>query len=125
MDKQHSSQSPQLFSAEERPEQAGSSLLAIHLSETAHQVNTQAPPKVDVKHLNFFYGPKQALFDVTLPLFEQQVTAFIGPSGCGKSTFLRTLNRLDLFVAQTHLEGEAWVNEQNIYAPETDIIELR
>src|SRR5947207_1543886 len=55
-------------------------------------LKTSAPTKIDVKAANFWYGSKQALKDVGLPLLEGQVTALIGPSGCGKSTFLRTLN---------------------------------
>jgi phosphate transport system ATP-binding protein len=125
MEPHHYSQPARTAPAEEKQEQVKSSLLDIQLSELAHQVNTQAPAKVDVKHLNFFYRAKQALFDVSLSLSGQQVTAFIGPSGCGKSTFLRTLNRLDTFIANTRLEGEAWLDGENVYAPDMDIIGLR
>ena len=50
--------------------------------------------KVEINKLNFYYGAAQALKDVTLPLYDRKVTAFIGPSGCGKSTLLRVLNRI-------------------------------
>src|SRR5712691_4976977 len=50
-------------------------------------LNLKADVKIDVQHLNFYYGAKQALYDVSLPIREHQVTALIGPSGCGKSTF--------------------------------------
>lgn len=102
-----------------------SSLLAIQLGDSALQVKKDAASKIEVKHLNFFYGSKQALFDISLPLPERQVTALIGPSGCGKSTFLRTLNRMDKFVAGTCLEGEAWMGRKNIYDLDVDPIELR
>src|SRR5260370_31484692 len=59
------------------------------------QLDLEAAVKIDIKHVNFFYGPKQALFDVTLPIRIRQTTALIGPSGCGKSTFLRILNRMN------------------------------
>src|SRR5437879_4033837 len=58
-------------------------------------LNPNADFAINVEHLNFYYGKKQALFDVSLPLRNRQVTALIGPSGCGKSTFLRTLNRMN------------------------------
>jgi len=49
--------------------------------------------KVILRDLNFFYGDAQALKSISLPLYQNKVTAFIGPSGCGKSTLLRVLNR--------------------------------
>jgi phosphate transport system ATP-binding protein len=111
--------------SDQKQEQASPSLLEIQVSDIALQVKTDAPRKMEVHHLNFFYGAKQALFDVSLPIPERQVTALIGPSGCGKSTFLRTLNRMNEFVAGTRLEGEAWLDGQNIYAPDIDVIHLR
>ncbi|MDY0020013.1 MAG: ATP-binding cassette domain-containing protein, partial [Anaerolineae bacterium] len=61
--------------------------------------------KIQVEHLDFFYGSKQALFDISLDIEEQQITAFIGPSGCGKSTFLRCLNRMNDEIHGTRHEG--------------------
>ena len=58
--------------------------------------------KADVRHVNFFYGKFQALHDISVPLYDRRVTAFIGPSGCGKSTLLRILNRIyELYPGQT------------------------
>ena len=88
-------------------------------------LNAQANAKIDVRHADFFYGPKQALYDVSLPLRERQVTALIGPSGCGKSTFLRTLNRMNDLIPRTRTEGEAIFDGQNIYAKNTDVVLLR
>ena len=51
--------------------------------------------KIDVKNLNLWYGEKQALFNINMPIYENKITALIGPSGCGKSTFLRCLNRMN------------------------------
>ena len=51
--------------------------------------------KMCVRHLNFYYGKAQALYDISLDIKKSQVTALIGPSGCGKSTFLRCLNRMN------------------------------
>src|SRR5439155_13944086 len=56
---------------------------------------TRSRTKFDVKGLSFWYGAKQALFDITLSVPERSVLALIGPSGCGKSTFLRLLNRMN------------------------------
>ena len=51
--------------------------------------------KMSIKHLNFYYGKSQALYDINLDIKKSQVTALIGPSCCGKSTFLRCLNRMN------------------------------
>ncbi len=83
------------------------------------------PVKISVQHLNFYYGKSQALFDVSMQIPERVVTAFIGPSGCGKSTFLRTLNRMNDIIAGTRVEGEVLIDGIDIYAPATDVVELR
>ncbi|HXR64298.1 MAG TPA: phosphate ABC transporter ATP-binding protein PstB [Ktedonobacteraceae bacterium] len=93
--------------------------------EPAQRFDANAPLKIAIKNVNFFYGPKQALFDVTIPIRERQTTALIGPSGCGKSTFLRTLNRMNDLIPATHTEGEATMNGFNIYARSTDVVGLR
>ena len=83
------------------------------------------PAKISADHLNFFYGKSQALFDINIKIQERVVTAFIGPSGCGKSTFLRTLNRMNDIIPGTRVEGEVLIDEQDIYAPGTDVVDLR
>ena len=88
-------------------------------------LDARANYKIDVQHLNFFYGKKQALYDVGLPIRERQVTALIGPSGCGKSTFLRTLNRMNDLIVGTRTEGEAMLNGRNIYDRKEDVVALR
>jgi phosphate transport system ATP-binding protein len=88
-------------------------------------LDTSAALKIDVKNVNFFYGSKQALFDVNIPIRERQTTALIGPSGCGKSTFLRTLNRMNDLIPGTRTEGEAQMDGFNIYARSTDVVGLR
>jgi len=85
-----------------------------------------APPiKISVRHLNFYYGRIQALFDISLEIPERIVTAFIGPSGCGKSTFLRTLNRMNDIIPGTRVDGEVLIDGSNIYTAATDVVELR
>ncbi len=81
--------------------------------------------RIDVDHLNFFYGKSQALFDINIEIQERVVTAFIGPSGCGKSTFLRTLNRMNDVIAGTRVEGTILIDGIDVYAPKTDVVDLR
>jgi phosphate ABC transporter, ATP-binding protein len=88
-------------------------------------LNTEAGLKIDVQHTNFYYGRKQVLFDVTLPIRDRQVTALIGPSGCGKSTFLRSLNRMNDLVPDTKIEGQALFDGFNIFSKKTDVVMLR
>src|SRR5450755_3043824 len=92
----------------------------------AHEkLDTAAAVKIDVKNLNFYYGAKQALYNVAIPLREKQVTALIGPSGCGKSTFLRTINRMNDLIPGTRTEGEAILNDRNIFDKAQDVVSLR
>src|SRR5437660_1511703 len=97
----------------------------IHEVDPRKNLDIGAPVKIDVQHLNFYYGSKQALYDVSLPIRERQVTALIGPSGCGKSTFLRTLNRMNDLILGTRTEGVAQFGEENIYAKGIDVVLLR
>src|SRR5213596_2744767 len=83
------------------------------------------PLKISVSHANFFYGSQQALFDVSVKIRAQFVTALIGPSGCGKSTFLRSLNRMNDLIPGVKIEGQVELDGQNIYAPAMDVIHLR
>ncbi len=81
--------------------------------------------KVAIRNLEFFYGEAKALKSITLPLYENKVTAFIGPSGCGKSTLLRVLNRMyDLYPNQ-HAEGQVQFDGINILEPNLDLNLLR
>ena len=81
--------------------------------------------KVSVRGLDFYYGASHALKSVSLPLYENKVTAFIGPSGCGKSTLLRVLNRMyDLYPGQ-RADGEVWLDGENILDPAIDVNALR
>lgn len=86
---------------------------------------TLVTPKIRVQHLNFYYGAKQALMDITLYIAPQEIMAFIGPSGCGKSTFLRCLNRMNDEIPRTRVEGQILLDDADIYAPDVDIVELR
>src|SRR3990172_5539316 len=82
-------------------------------------------PKISVRQLNFYYGPKQALTNVALEIPAHCVTALIGPSGGGKSTFLRCLNRMNDMIDGTRVEGEILLDGQDIRGPRVDVVELR
>ena len=81
--------------------------------------------KISAKHLNVFYGEKQALFDVSLDINQNEVTALIGPSGCGKSTFIRCINRMNDVIDICKINGEISIDGKNIYEPNVDIVSLR
>jgi phosphate transport system ATP-binding protein len=81
--------------------------------------------KIEVQSLNFYYGQKQALRDITLPIKRRQITALIGPSGCGKSTFLRCLNRMNDTIPGARAEGKILLDDQDIYDPKMDVVTLR
>ncbi len=78
-------------------------------------VRDSAKAKIQVNNLNFWYGTKQVLRNISMSIKANEVTAFIGPSGCGKSTFLRCLNRMNDLVPNSHIEGEVLIDGRNIY----------
>ncbi len=88
-------------------------------------VSAPAPPVIDVRNLNFYYGAKRALESITLGIKPNVVTAFIGPSGCGKSTFLRTLNRMNDIIPGTRVEGQVLIDGDDIYRSGSDVVRLR
>jgi phosphate transport system ATP-binding protein len=85
------------------------------------------PLKAEVKSVNFFYGAKQALKNINLPIPERTVTALIGPSGCGKSTLLRCFNRMHDLYPNNRYEGEILLHpsQVNILSPSVDPMEMR
>jgi len=83
------------------------------------------PSKLSVRHLDFFYGKNQALFDNSLEIKENRVTAVIGPSGCGKSTHIRTFNRIYELYRDQRATGEVHFDGKDILSPQADLLELR
>jgi phosphate transport system ATP-binding protein len=81
--------------------------------------------KIQVNHLNFYYGGFHALRDVNMTIAENKVTAFIGPSGCGKSTLLRTFNRMFELYPGQRAEGEILIDGENLLTTKTDISLIR
>ena len=78
-----------------------------------------------VQGLNLWYGDHQALHDISMNIPEKSITALIEPSGCGKSTFLKTLNRMNDLIPGVKLTGGVRYRDQDIFAPGTDVNELR
>ena len=97
----------------------------VSLNSRAAPPAPDVPPQIDVRDLNFYYGQKRALENITLGIQPNLVTAFIGPSGCGKSTFLRTLNRMNDIIAGARVEGSVLIDGTEIYGPSTDVVALR
>jgi phosphate transport system ATP-binding protein len=90
-----------------------------------NDARSAATERISIRDLKFYYGENLALKDISLPLYDRQVTAFIGPSGCGKSTLLRVLNRMyDLYPNQ-RAEGEVMFDGANILSPKQDLNALR
>src|SRR3954471_2316627 len=88
---------------------------AIHLSPEHHAANGAGDKaKIDIKDLSFFYGATKSLKNITPPLMERKVTAFIGPSGCGKSMLLRAINRIFELYPNQRAEGEIIMDGENL-----------
>lgn len=81
--------------------------------------------KITVQNLDLYYGEFHALKNINFNIPANAVTALIGPSGCGKSTFLRTLNRMNDLIDNVRISGKIMVDDEDIYSPETDVVNLR
>ncbi|NHO68214.1 phosphate ABC transporter ATP-binding protein [Aestuariicella hydrocarbonica] len=81
--------------------------------------------KMSMRDVNVFYADKQAIFDVSLDIGQNEVLAMIGPSGCGKSTFLRCLNRMNDTIDICSVQGSLKLEGQDIYDPKLDVVPLR
>jgi len=103
---------------------------AIHMRTALMEDARNAPAekhetKVLARDVNVFYGPKQALYDISLKIRDRSITSLIGPSGCGKSTFLRCLNRMNDVIESCRVTGTIELDGDNIYAPTVDPVQLR
>ncbi|MDO5575896.1 MAG: phosphate ABC transporter ATP-binding protein PstB [Fibrobacter sp.] len=81
--------------------------------------------KIITENLDFYYGQAQALYNISIKIPQNQVTALIGPSGCGKSTFLRTLNRMNDTIENTHAKGKILIDNIEINKSDIDVVALR
>ena len=84
-----------------------------------------ADPVIEIDDFDFFYGPKQVLFDINLEIADRQITALIGPSGCGKTTLLRNLNRMNDLIEGVRHTGDIRIRGQSLYDPLLEVISLR
>ena len=92
---------------------------------TTNSLNSDITAKVRVENLSFYYSNQPALLDVSIVIRDQEITALIGPSGCGKSTFLRCLNRMNDTIPDIRVEGRVLLDGRDIYAPGTNVVDLR
>jgi phosphate transport system ATP-binding protein len=92
---------------------------------TAQPAPTTGTPIFDVKNVSIYYGSFRAVTNVSLTIYENQITAFIGPSGCGKTTVLRTLNRMNDLVAGARVEGDVSYRGANLYGKDVSAIAVR
>src|SRR2546428_12150288 len=83
-----------------------------------------ADPVLEIEHLHFYYGSKEALRDISLTIPRQRVTAFIGPSGCGKSTLLRCFNRMNDLIEGVRITGQVHIGGQEINNRQINVIQL-
>jgi phosphate transport system ATP-binding protein len=81
--------------------------------------------RIDIRDLSFYYGANKALKNISLPLYDRKVTAFIGPSGCGKSTLLRVMNRIYELYPNQRAEGQVLLDGKDILTPRQDLNLLR
>lgn len=113
-----------MASASQGREQVAAKLAPkVRTENAAPGSGKDAPVRFQISHLNFFYGPKQALFDLNLNIPINKITALIGPSGCGKSTFLRTLNRMNDTIRNVRFEGTILLDGQEV--TKLDVVGLR
>ena len=90
-----------------------------------HPVESELGTVIDVENFSLWYGQKQALFDNTLKIQKELVTALIGPSGCGKSTLLRSFNRMNDLIDGIRRDGTIAIEGADIHDPRVEVIELR
>jgi phosphate transport system ATP-binding protein len=82
-------------------------------------------PVFDVQNVSIFYGSFRAVTDVSLTIYENEITAFIGSSGSGKSTVLRAFNRMNDLVPSAHMDGEIDYRGESLYAPDVSPVAVR
>jgi phosphate transport system ATP-binding protein len=102
-----------------------SHIRVIGTEENNPRETTGADIKMSARELTVFYGHKPALHAVNLALPRNRLTALIGPSGCGKSTFIRCLNRMNDVIGGCRIEGSVILDDEDIYAPSRDVVQLR
>ena len=90
-----------------------------------HESVFEATPVLKINAFNLWYGTKQVIHNISMPIPRNQVTALVGPSGCGKSTLLRSVNRMNDLLQNVHVTGDMQLNGDSIYDSHMDVIDLR
>jgi len=103
----------------------GTPVPTVEERPASHARPHEGPPVLDVRQYAFWYGLKQVLFDLSLTIPRQAVTALIGPSGCGKSTFLRSINRMNEIAPGTRHTGDILLEGVSVFSPGMDTVDLR
>ena len=90
-----------------------------------HKSVFEATPVLKINAFNLWYGTKQVIHNISMPIPRNQITALVGPSGCGKSTLLRSVNRMNDLIQNVHIAGDMQLNGDSIYDSRMDVIDLR
>ena len=90
-----------------------------------HSKVLEETPVLEIDRFNLWYGSKQVIHNISMPIIRKQVTALIGPSGCGKSTLLRSVNRMNDLIQNIRITGDMRLNGDSIYDQRMDVINLR
>jgi phosphate transport system ATP-binding protein len=94
-------------------------------TSVVNPIGEDADIALETRDLSVFYGPAQAVKEISLTIPRNRVVAFIGPSGCGKSTFLRCFNRMNDLIPVARVEGEVLFQGADLYSPDVDAVEVR
>ena len=87
--------------------------------------STSTKIKLVIQKVSVYYGDKKAVDNISMNINQNEVTSLNGPSGCGKSTFIRCLNRMNDVIENCNVEGNIFLDGQNIYDSKIDIVKLR
>jgi phosphate transport system ATP-binding protein len=98
---------------------------ALQQPRAAPVSDTPGAPVFDAKNVSIYYGSFRAVTDVSLSVYQHEITAFIGPSGCGKTTVLRTLNRMNDLVASARVEGDVYYHGVSLYGKDVSATAVR
>ena len=101
--------------------------MKMEISESVFKptVSGDSRAKVDIQGLSVYYGKFRALADINLSVHEKRITAIIGPSGCGKSTLLRSFNRMNDLTPGCRMEGEIYLDGENVLSSGMDVVDVR
>ncbi|MCU0708341.1 MAG: phosphate ABC transporter ATP-binding protein PstB [Pirellula sp.] len=95
------------------------------IESVVHEEVMSCDPVLSIQNFSLYYGRKQALHSITMPIAKGLVTALVGPSGCGKSTLLRSVNRMNDLIDSVSIEGDMLLGGDSIFSPGLDVIQLR